>query len=514
MEEVVKRRVERLKKLLEAGYNPYAITKFEKTASSEEIREKFSKLEPGEVTDISHAVAGRLISIRIHGGIAFADLQDETGKIQLIFRKDVSKEAFRFLEKFLDEGDIVGVKGKVGKSKRGEISLIVEEVKLLAKALRPIPHTWYGLKDPDLRYRQRYVELFLNPEVRERFRKISKAINAMRNYLLSKGFVEVTTPILQPVYGGALARPFKTFHNFLKQEMYLRIAPELYLKRLLVGGFEKVFEIGPCFRNEDIDAKHNPEFLQLEAYVAYADFEDMMRLVEELVSTAFKEALGTTKVVYQGREIDVKPPWRRLSMVEAIKKEAGIDLEKIGEDELFEIAKTEGIEEVRKGKIIEELFSKYVEPKLIQPTFITHFPADISPLAKRFPDKPNFAQRFEAYIAGMEVANAYSEQNNPVEQYLAFKQEEELRKKVRKELEYMPMDKDFVRALEYGMPPAGGLGIGLARIFSVMLNQPSIKEVILFPALSSKEEIKLVVELFPELIDLFEKWKEEQKAKN
>lgn len=501
MEELVKRRVDRLKKLLESHKNPFSEVTFSRSNNFSEIIEKFSKLKEGESSGKKASLAGRLTSIRIHGGVAFANIQDENASLQLMFRKDKSGEAFTFLSDFLDEGDIVGVKGEVIKTRKGQLSLLVSELTLLSKSLRPLPSEWYGLKNTETRYRQRYLDLIMNPDVRANFAKISHMINGMRSHLVKSGFLEVFTPILQPIYGGAFAKPFKTHHNFLKQEMYLRIAPELYLKKLIVGGYDKVFEVASCFRNESVDSTHNPEFIQIEAYQAYANYEDMMRLVENMVSAGVKAALGTTKIEFQGKKIDLAPPWERKTIESAI-KEHGLDISKLSDKDILKKAKEMEINAPRVGDAIEGIFEELVQPNIVAPTFITDFPSDISPLAKKFPNNPKMAQRFEAYIAGMEVSNAFSELNNPVEQYNRFKADEELRKRVR-DAEYMPMDKDYIRALEYGMPPTGGLGVGLARIASIMLDKPSIKEVILFPFVGGIEKIKTVAEMDKDLKEYF-----------
>ncbi|MBR9680186.1 MAG: lysine--tRNA ligase, partial [Candidatus Altiarchaeota archaeon] len=485
--------------------NPYQETRFLASKKISEIHKEFDKLESGKETDKKEQIAGRIFSIRTHGGVAFVDIKDMTGKLQLMFRKDKGADAFEFLENYLDDGDIIGITGQVVKTRRGELSLFVKEIKLLSKALRPIPHEWHGVKDVEIRYRQRYLDLAINSNVRKKFEQISKMTQGMRAYLDSHEFLEVSTPELQPIYGGAFALPFKTHHNYLKQEMFLRVAPELYLKRLLVGGFERVYEIGACFRNESVDTKHNPEFVQLEAYQAYVDFEDIMKLTEHIVSAGIKAALGKTELEYQGHLINVKPSWKRMSMLDAIKKYGKLDLSSMGDKEILELAKEHNIKAIRIGDVIEDLFSLFAEPKLIQPTFITEFPSDISPLAKKFPERPKFAQRFEFYIAGTECGNGFSELNNPIEQFARFKEEEELRKKKKiKELEYMPMDKDYVRALEYGMPPAGGVGIGIGRVARLITNSPSLKEAILFPTVASVDKIKTVAELHPDMLKLFE----------
>ncbi|MBR9689547.1 MAG: lysine--tRNA ligase [Candidatus Altiarchaeota archaeon] len=501
MDDLIKRRVERLNALLKDGVNPFEEVRFERSTTSTSLLSQFEKLSPGEETNKSSKIAGRIMSIRVHGGVAFVDLSDYSGKIQLMFRKDTNKKTFDFLEKYLDEGDLIGVDGTILKTKRGQLSLLISEAKLLSKALRPLPSEWYGLKNVETRYRQRYLDLNMNTSVRKGFATVTRLVNGMRNYLVSEEFLEVNTPILQPIYGGAFAKPFKTHHNYLKQDMFLRIAPELYLKKLIVGGFERVFEVASCFRNESVDSTHNPEFIQIEAYQAYVNYEDMMVLIENMISSAVKEATGKMKLTYQGTEIDFTPPWKRVKIGDALKS-AGIDVDKLSDKDLIKKAKDKGLSVHRVGDAIEELFGDMVQSTTIQPTFITHFPADISPLAKKFPDNPKLAQRFEVYIAGSEIGNAYSELNNPIEQFLRFKEDETFRKKS-KDVEYMPMDRDYVRALEYGMPPTGGLGIGIGRLASIILDKPSIKEVILFPAVAGTEKIETVSEMFPKLADKF-----------
>ncbi len=483
-------RVERLKKLLEV-YNPYEIRKFERTVTAQDFKKKYSNLKAGEETDAVERFAGRIMRIRFHGGISFADAVDETGRLQLVFRRDLAKDAFKFLEDFVDEGDIIGVEGNAIRTRRGELSILVRDIKILSKCLRQLPHTWYGVTDPDTRFRQRYLDFIINPEARKGPLAYTAVVKTFRGVLDSLGFTEVFTPILQPIYGGALATPFETFHKFLNQKMYLRIAPELYLKRLVVGGFWKVYEIGPCFRNESIDAKHNPEFLQLEAYWALKDASTMMDLTEALVKAAINAVNGSNVIIVEDEEIKVPEKFERIPMRKAIEKIGKIKLPE-AEEELRELARDMGIDEVLPGKIIEEIFSQTVEKKLKKPTFITDFPLDISPLAKR--KSTDTADRFELYIAGMEIANGYSELNNPYEQYLRFKDQEELRRKVKKELEYMPMDRDYIRALEYALPPTGGLGIGIARVVMAVAGIKSIKEVIYFPTVRATEEIELVVE--------------------
>ena len=495
-------RVRKLRELLKRGIDPFSKKRFEVTASSSTLKEKYSHLAPGDETDDRYAIAGRITGLREHGKITFADLRDSAGDVQVVFRADVTKGYE--LVSLLDRGDIVGVKGRVVRTRKGEISLLAEEFELLAKSLRPLPDTWYGLKDVERRYRERYVDLILNPEVRERFIKIHEALLETRKFFNERGFVEVLTPILQPIYGGAFARPFKTHHHFLDIDMYLRIAPELYLKRLIVGGFEKVYEISVNFRNEDIDATHNPEFYSIEAYWAYADYKDIMNLTEDYISHLVKKVAGTYVIEWNGKEIDFRKPWERMRMADAIREYGGPDVDSLDEKDVIKHARSLGYDVVRYGEAVEKLFDHYAAPHIVNPTFITHYPVDISPLAKRSED-PRYVERFELFIDGIEFANAYTELNNPIEQYKRFREEEELRKKIKKEgLEYHPMDKDFVRALEYGMPPTGGLGISLTRLFMVLTNVSTIKEVILFPALAPEKHIELVVELFPELLDLYE----------
>ncbi|HDR53358.1 MAG TPA: lysine--tRNA ligase [archaeon] len=501
MEELAARRVKRLQDLRKTGFDPFAEVKFRRSHMVAEVIAKFGKLADGEETDKDASMAGRLFSIRIMGGLVFADLRDGSGRIQLMVRKGEAgaEKVFEYFKNYLDEGDIVGVSGKIVKTRKGEVSINVNEIKMLAKALRPIPSEWYGVKDVEVRYRQRYLDLIMNSDVRELFTKISIMTNAMRQVLLDEKYVEVETPVLQPIYGGAFAKPFKTHHNFLKQDMFLRIAPELYLKKLTAGGLERVFEVAKCFRNESVDTTHNPEFSQIELYEAYADYERMMELTERMVEAAVVAVHGKTRFEYQGKTIDVKQPWKRMKMLDALREFGKLDLEGKTDVEIRKIGQKHGLEDDRTGKIIEDLFSELAQPHLVQPVFITHFPADISPLAKKFKGE-KWAQRFEGYMGGMEICNAFSEMNDPAQQFVNFREEDELRKKSGiKDLEFMPMDRDYIRAMEYGMPPCGGLGVGLGRVFQVVLNKPSLKEVILFPALASKEDINTVVEMFPEL---------------
>ncbi len=502
LKDLAAERVRKLLSLLSKGINPFKEKRYEKTAFSSDIKERYSFLSNGEETEDIQRVAGRIMSMREHGKIAFLDVRDEKGNIQVVARSDVT-ENFSLIS-HLDRGDIVGAEGRVIRTKRGEISILARELRILSKALRPLPDEWFGLKDVERRYRERYVDLILNEGVRKNFVLIHKILHKTREFFNERGFIEVLTPILQPVYGGAFARPFKTYHHFLDTPMYLRISPELYLKRLIVGGFEKVYEVSVNFRNEDVDATHNPEFYQIEAYWAYADYRDMMDLAEDYITTIIKDTKGDLTVEWGNTTIDFRKPWKRVKMVDAIAEYGGPDVDSMEEEKVVKEAQKLGYDVVRYGEAVEKLFDHYVAPHLTDPTFVTHYPVDISPLAKRSED-PRYVERFELFIRGVEFANAYTELNNPVEQYERFREEEELRKQIKKEgLEYMPMDRDFVRALEYGMPPTGGIGIGLSRLFMLVANTESLKEVILFPAMAPEKEVELVVEMFPELKKLLE----------
>ncbi len=484
LNEIQKIRLKKLDELKALGVAPFG-KKFPPSHSLQQIKDNFDELENQRVK-----VAGRIMAIRGHGKAAFFDIQDQTGRLQMYIRKDgVAEETFK-LYKLLDIGDIVGIEGDVFKSKKGEISVAVSNLTLLAKSLRPLPEKWHGLKDTDIRYRQRYLDLITNPEVKQTFLIRSKIISTMRRYLDERGFVEVETPVLSPIAGGAAARPFITHHNALDMELYLRIATELYLKRLIVGGFEKVYEIGKDFRNEGISIKHNPEFTMIELYQAYADYEDMMKLMEDMVAHIAKEVLGTTKVNYQGVEIDLTPPWKRMTMVEAVKQYTDIDFNLIESDEeAREIARKLHIEDVEdqdtKGKILNLIFEEKVEEHLVQPTFIYNYPIEISPLAKKIEDNPNFTYRFEAFITGREMANAFSELNDPIDQRERFLQQ--LKEREAGNEEAHAFDEDFITALEYGMPPTGGLGIGIDRLVMLLTDSYSIRDVILFPTMRPKQ---------------------------
>lgn len=480
--ELIKARIDKLEELRSMGINPYG-QKYERTHNCQEIKDEFEKLEGQQAK-----IAGRIMAVREHGKAAFFDIQDEKGRLQVYIKKDrVGDFTFELFKK-LDIGDIIGVEGTIFRTHKGEISLNAEKLVLLSKSLRPLPEKWHGLKDVDLRYRQRYLDLIVNPDVRKTFIIRSKIIKAIRDYLDNLGFMEVETPILTPIAGGAAARPFITHHNALDIDLYLRIATELYLKRLIVGGFEKVYEIGKDFRNEGISIKHNPEFTMIELYQAYADYKDMMELTENLISHVAQKVLGTTKIVYQGEEIDLTPPWTKMTMVEAVKKYTGIDFDEVKTDEeARKIAKDLNVEigeKDTKGKILNIIFEEKVEGHLVQPTFILDYPIEISPLAKRKEDNPDFTYRFELFITRREMANAFSELNDPIDQRDRFLQQ--LKEREAGDEEAHMFDEDFVNALEYGMPPTGGLGIGIDRLVMLLTDSYSIRDVILFPTMRPK----------------------------
>lgn len=480
LNEMLMIRREKLKELMEAEENPFLIEKYETTYRSTVIKDKFEELEEEMVS-----VAGRVMSKRGHGKASFIDLQDSKGRIQVFIKMNVVGEETYEKIGTLDIGDIIGIKGEVFKTRTGEISIRAKEVSLLTKSLQILPEKFHGLKDQDLRYRQRYVDLIVNPEVKETFVLRSKIIKAIREYLDEREFLEVDTPILNTIAGGANARPFTTHHNTLDIDMYLRIANELYLKRLIVGGFEKVYEMGRMFRNEGMDHKHNPEFTNIELYQAYVDYKEMMVLTEEIIAYAAEKALGTTKINYQGREIDLTPPWKRMSMIDAIKEYAGVDFNTIDTDEeAIKIAEAKGLEVetgMKRGHIISEMFEEFCEDSLIQPTFITHHPVEVSPLAKRNPDDPRLTNRFEAFVNTWELANAFSELNDPIDQKERFL--EQVKEREAGDSEAHMMDTDFVNALEVGLPPTGGLGIGVDRLIMLLTDQPSIRDVLLFPTM-------------------------------
>lgn len=479
--ELVQIRIDKLKKLQSEGKDPFKNESFDFTHYSTDITEKFAELEGKEV-----ALAGRIVLFREHGKASFATIQDYKGRAQIYVRQDkIGEEEYKDFSDF-DMGDIIGVHGTVFKTQKGEISVRADKVVLLTKSLHPLPDKHAGLKDQDMRYRQRYVDLIVNPEVKEAFLIRNKAIKAMRDYLDERGFVEMDTPILNTIAGGANARPFVTHHNTLDIDMYLRIANELYLKRLIVGGFEKVYEIGRMFRNEGMSIKHNPEYTAMELYWAYVDYKSIMEITENIISHMAIAATGSPVVNYQGKEIDFTPPWRRVSMIDAVKQYTGVDFNEINTDEeAIAIAKEKGIEltpaTMTRGHIISLMFEEFCEEHLEQPTFVTHHPVEISPLSKRNPDDPRLTNRFEAFANTWELANAFSELNDPIDQRGRF--EAQMLQKELGDDEAHEMDEDFLRAIEVGLPPTGGLGIGIDRVIMLLTNSSTIRDVIPFPTM-------------------------------
>ena len=484
--DVIKVRYEKLDALKEAGRDPFVITTSDRDILTETIKNNFEEYENKDV-----CVAGRLLSKRGKGKVSFMDLWDRSGKIQ-IFAKfdDLGEEEYGFLKKW-DIGDIVEIKGFVFKTQMGEISVHAKEVKLLSKSLKPLPEKYHGLTNTDLRYRQRYVDLIMNPEVKDTFIKRSKIISTIRKYLDSQGFMEVETPMLVSNAGGASARPFETHFNALDEDLKLRISLELYLKRLIVGGLEKVYEIGRVFRNEGLDTRHNPEFTLMELYQAYTDYHGMMDLTENLYRHVAQEVLGTTTIVYNGIEMDLGKPFERITMVDAVKKYAGIDFNEIHTlEEARAVAKEKGVEyeeRHKKGDILNLFFEAFVEEHLIQPTFLMDHPIEISPLTKKKPENPEYVERFEFFMNGWEMANAYSELNDPIDQRARFKAQEELLAQGDEEANHT--DEDFLNALEIGMPPTGGIGFGIDRMCMLLTNAPAIRDVLLFPTMKSLDGV-------------------------
>ena len=477
---LIKIRKEKLEELKKQGKNPFEITKYNRTHTSEDIKNNFAELEGKDVS-----IAGRIVAKRIMGKASFCHIQDMHGKFQsYVSINDLGEENYSDFKTY-DIGDIIGITGFVFKTRTEEISVHAKKVVLLTKSLRPLPEKFHGLKDTELRYRQRYVDLIMNPEVKETFLLRTKIIKEIRKILDSKGYLEVDTPILNTIAGGATARPFITHHNTLDMDMYLRIANELYLKRLIVGGFDKVYEMGRMFRNEGISIKHNPEFTNIELYSAYEDYHDMMDITEEIISTVAQNVLGTTKITYQGTPIDLTPGWKRITMIDSIKEVTGIDFNNINSDEeAREVLKKLGIEFVStttRGEAINLVFEGKVEETLIQPTFIYDYPIEVCPLTKKKPSDPRLTERFEIFIGGREYGNAYSELNDPIDQYERFL--DQVRQKNAGNEEANDMDEDFVQALEYGMPPTGGLGIGVDRLIMLLTDSASIRDVLLFPTM-------------------------------
>ncbi|MBO8129292.1 MAG: lysine--tRNA ligase [Peptococcaceae bacterium] len=481
--ELLQIRREKLDELLDKGIAAYG-GRFERSHVAREVVNDFEHLDGTEVT-----LAGRLMAKRGHGKASFADIQDGSGRIQIYVKlNEVGQEQYELFKK-LDIGDIIGFRGTVFKTRMGEITVAVKTLTLLAKSLKPLPEKWHGLRDIELRYRQRYLDLIMNPESKKVFELRSRIIRYIRRYLNGHGFLEVETPMMQPIAGGATARPFVTYHNALDMQLYLRIAPELYLKRLLVGGFEKVYEINRNFRNEGISTKHNPEFTMLELYQAYADYHDMMDLTENLIVHTVRQVFDNFEFPYGEEKINFATPWTRVTMLDAVREHTGKEFAAMSDTEAIQAVKDLGLdtEEISSwGEAVNLAFEELVEPKLIQPTFVYDYPLDISPLAKKKEEDPRLTYRFELFICGREIANAFSELNDPIDQRRRF--EAQLAKRARGDDEAHVMDEDYINALEYGMPPAGGLGIGIDRLVMLLTNSPSIRDVILFPLLRPRED--------------------------
>ncbi|MCM0591001.1 MAG: lysine--tRNA ligase [Gloeotrichia echinulata IR180] len=490
-------RLEKVEQLKQLGLNPYAY-RWELTHHAAQLQEKFAELPSGEEVDIEVSIAGRIMARRVFGKLAFFTLQDETGTIQLYLDKnriqesmaDVDADAFNHIKQLSDAGDILGVKGTIKRTEKGELSVYVKQYTILTKSLLPLPDKWHGLTDVAKRYRQRYVDLIVNPEVRQTFRRRAQITAGIRRYLEQRDFLEIETPVLQSEAGGADARPFVTYHNTLEIELYLRIATELHLKRLIVGGFEKVFELGRIFRNEGVSTRHNPEFTSIEVYQAYADYNDMMALTEGIITTVAQEVIGTLEITYQGENVSLTPPWRRVTMHDVVKEYTGLDFNFFPTLEEAKIASKNagipGVDEVKSiGKLLNLAFEEKVETNLIQPTFVIDYPVEISPLAKPHRSKPGLVERFELFIVGRETANSFSELTDPVDQRERL--EAQAAKKAAGDLEAQGVDEDFLTALEYGMPPTGGLGIGIDRLVMLLTDCASIRDAIAFPLLKPEK---------------------------
>jgi lysyl-tRNA synthetase class 2 len=486
--ELIKQRIKKIEELREMGIKPYG-DPFRASDHASELLDRYADTpkEDLEAAAVQCSLAGRIMALRDFGKAAFAHVQDSSGKIQIYLKKDVLGQKHKLLKK-LDIGDIIGIRGRLFRTKTNELTVEVEQLELLTKSVRPLPEKWHGLKDVETRYRQRYVDLIVNPEVRENFAKRSVIIKGVRDFLESKGFIEVETPMMHQIPGGATARPFKTHHNALDIDLYLRIAPELYLKRLLVGGYERVYELNKNFRNEGISTKHNPEFSMLEFYIAYRDYHYLMSLTEDLITTVAMKAVGTLKIPYGDDVIDLTPPWRRVPMLEAL-MESGLPQEALGDvEKAKQWARGNQIdipEGSSHGKALDEIFKEKVEPGLVQPTFIIDHPVELSPLAKRKADNPALVERFELFICSRELANAFSELNDPFDQKVRFLEQVKAKQEGDEEAHWM--DEDFIRALEYGMPPAAGEGIGVDRLVMLLTNSQSIRDSILFPQLKPED---------------------------
>lgn len=494
-------RLEKVAQLRELGVNPYAY-RWESTHHAADLQSKYADLPNGEEVNVEVSIAGRIMARRVFGKLAFFTLQDETGTIQLYLEKtkiaesmaQVDAAAFDHLKQLTDVGDFIGVKGSIRRTEKGELSIYVGYYELLTKSLLPLPDKWHGLTDIAKRYRQRYVDLIVNPDVQKTFRRRALITSAIRRYLDQQGFIEIETPVLQSEAGGADARPFVTYHNTLEMDLYLRIATELHLKRLIVGGFERVYELGRIFRNEGVSTRHNPEFTSIEVYQAYADYHDMMNLTEALITHVAQEVLGTLQITYQGQPVDLTPPWRRVTMHEVVQEKTGIDFAQFQSlEEAKAAAKAAGLTDVDScasiGKLLNEAFEQAVETTLIQPTFVIDYPVEISPLAKPHRSKPGLVERFELFMVGRETANSFSELTDPIDQRERL--EAQAARKAAGDVEAHSVDEDFLTALEYGMPPTGGMGMGIDRLVMLLCDCASIRDVIAFPLLkpeSSGEE--------------------------
>ncbi|WP_052128768.1 lysine--tRNA ligase [Neosynechococcus sphagnicola] len=498
LDEIRATRLAKVAQLQQLGWNPYAY-RWQSTHHAAQLQEKFAELAPGESVDLPVAIAGRILARRVFGKLAFFTLQDETGVIQLYLEKQKIQEgmaamhpqSFDLLKQLTDVGDILGVNGTIKRTEKGELSVYVDDYTILTKSLLPLPDKWHGLTDVAKRYRQRYVDLIVNPKTRETFRRRALITAAMRRYLETQGFIEIETPVLQSEAGGAEARPFITYHNTLDMPLYLRIATELHLKRLIVGGFEKVFELGRIFRNEGVSTRHNPEFTSVEVYQAYADYNDMMALTEALITTVTQEVLGTLQITYQEQTIDLTPPWRRVTMHEVVQAATGVDFRQFDTVTAAQTAAAQagiaGVADCESiGHILNTAFEQTVEQTLIQPTFIIDYPVEISPLAKPHRSQPGLVERFELFVVGRETANSFSELTDPVEQRQRL--EAQAAKKAAGDLEAHSVDEDFLTALEHGMPPTGGLGIGIDRLVMLLTDAASIRDAIAFPLLKPEKE--------------------------
>ena len=488
LDRIARKRQEKLEQIRARGINPYPYGYHRSHTTQQALALHKEQEESGTAEAPVVNLAGRVMASRLMGKVTFLDIRDGSGKIQLYFRSDLLSQDVLELLRDIDIGDIIGASGRLFRTKTGEPSLEVEDLTLLAKSLQPLPEKWHGLSDIDTRYRQRYLDLIANTEAKEIFHMRSQIITTIRQFLNRRGFVEVETPVLQPSAGGALARPFITHYHALDQDFYLRIAPELHLKRLIIGGFDKVYELGRTFRNEGISTKHNPEFTMLESYETYADYNDVMAMLEEMVAEASQQVLGTDKVEFGDNTINFKPPWQRLQLRQAIIEYSGIDFDKYpNADSLRAEMRKKNIEvdpQKDRGRLIDELIATFVEPNLIQPTFLLDYPVEMSPLAKKKPANERLVERFEAFAGGMEIANSFTELNDPIEQRQRFVQQQKERQTEGEMVE--TIDEDFLLALEYGMPPTGGLGVGIDRLVMLLTGQPSIRQVILFPQLKEK----------------------------